>query len=396
MSVKIDRKLVLQTTSDRFDKYCNRVGGAVSLYHLSAWRQIINRTYGHQTYLLIAIEDGRQHKIVESSNWNEQTEDNTGSGETNSRRVAGILPLIHLKSFAFANELISMPFFDSGGVLADDADVEKALLREAVSLAQRLKVKSIQLRQTLPLLSLPESGPETQDSTANSWLPALDCTVQKRLHKARMLLELPESSEALMGSFKSKLRSQIRKPEKEGLAGKVGGLELLDDFYKVFSINMRDLGSPVHSKRFIKSVLEAFPEESRICLVYKEQQPVACSIILGFNGTVYNPWASSLRKYSKLSPNMLLYWTMLQYACDGGYKYFDFGRSSIEESTYKFKEQWGAKPQLLYWYYISLNSLPFKIDTEKSKFDLAIRIWQKLPVLLTLVLGPPIRKNIGL
>jgi len=159
---------------------------------------------------------------------------------------------------------------------------------------------------------------------------------------------------------------------------------------------MRDLGSPVHSKRFIKSVLEAFPEESRICLVYKEQQPVACSIILGFNGTVYNPWASSLRKYSKLSPNMLLYWTMLQYACDGGYKYFDFGRSSIEESTYKFKEQWGAKPQLLYWYYISLNSLPFKIDTEKSKFDLAIRIWQKLPVLLTLVLGPPIRKNIGL
>jgi len=214
MSVKIDRKLVLQTTSDRFDKYCNRVGGAVSLYHLSAWRQIINRTYGHQTYLLIAIEDGRQHKIVESSNWNEQTEDNTGSGETNSRRVAGILPLIHLKSFAFANELISMPFFDSGGVLADDADVEKALLREAVSLAQRLKVKSIQLRQTLPLLSLPESGPETQDSTANSWLPALDCTVQKRLHKARMLLELPESSEALMGSFKSKLRSQIRKPEK--------------------------------------------------------------------------------------------------------------------------------------------------------------------------------------
>jgi FemAB-related protein (PEP-CTERM system-associated) len=368
----------------------------VSLYHLSAWRQIINRTYGHQTYLLIAIEDGRQHKIVESSNWNEQTEDNTGSGETNSRRVAGILPLIHLKSFAFANELISMPFFDSGGVLADDADVEKALLREAVSLAQRLKVKSIQLRQTLPLLSLPESGPETQDSTANSWLPALDCTVQKRLHKARMLLELPESSEALMGSFKSKLRSQIRKPEKEGLAGKVGGLELLDDFYKVFSINMRDLGSPVHSKRFIKSVLEAFPEESRICLVYKEQQPVACSIILGFNGTVYNPWASSLRKYSKLSPNMLLYWTMLQYACDGGYKYFDFGRSSIEESTYKFKEQWGAKPQLLYWYYISLNSLPFKIDTEKSKFDLAIRIWQKLPVLLTLVLGPPIRKNIGL
>ena len=159
---------------------------------------------------------------------------------------------------------------------------------------------------------------------------------------------------------------------------------------------MRDLGSPVHSKRFIKNVLEAFPEQSGICIVYREQQPLACSVILGFQGTIYNPWASSLRKFSKLSPNMLLYWTMLQYACENGYKYFDFGRSSIDESTYKFKEQWGAQPQPLYWYYIHLDKLPFKLDTEKSRFNLAIRIWQKLPVHLTSVLGPPIRRYIGL
>ncbi|MGO9019953.1 MAG: FemAB family XrtA/PEP-CTERM system-associated protein [Syntrophobacteraceae bacterium] len=367
-----------------------------TLYQLPVWRQIINSTYGHQTYYLIATKDGSQHKIAELSSWNGNTGDNAGACDSALERVAGILPLIHLKSLAFGNDLISLPFFDSGGVLADDVDVEKALLREAVSLARRLKAKSIQLRQTLPLLSMPESGSGTLESMANSWPCAFGCNVQKRLHKARMLLELPGSSEALMGSFKSKLRSQIRKPEKEGLAGKVGGLELLDDFYKIFSINMRDLGSPVHSKRFIKGVLEGFPEESRICIVYKEQQPLACSIILGFNGTIYNPWASSLRKYSKLSPNMLLYWTMLQYACDRGYKYFDFGRSSIEESTYKFKEQWGAEPQPLYWYYISLSELPFKLDVEKSKFSLAIRIWQNLPVILTRVLGPPIRKYIGL
>ncbi len=369
---------------------------APTLYQLPVWRNIISSTYGHQTYYLVATKDGSQHKIAELSNWNGNTGDNAGADDNTLSRIAGILPLIHLKSLAFGNDLISLPFFDSGGVLADNAGAEKALLGEAVSLARRLKAKSIQLRQTLPLLSMPESGPETPESIANSWPCALGCNVQKRLHKARMLLELPGSSEALMGSFKSKLRSQIRKPEKEGLVGKVGGLELLDDFYEVFSINMRDLGSPVHSKRFINGVLEAFPKESRVCLVYKEQQPLAGSIILGFNGTVYNPWASSLRKYGKLSPNMLLYWTMLQYACESGYKYFDFGRSSIEESTYKFKEQWGAQPHLLYWYYISLNKLPFKLNVDKSNFSLAVRIWQKLPVILTRVLGPPIRKHIGL
>ncbi len=373
-----------------------RCSPASTVYHLPVWLRVINRIYGHEAYYLIAIKDGPQHKIVELSNWDKCTEYDAENGQTNLGKVSGVLLLVHLKSFAFGNELISMPFFDAGGVLADDVAAEKALLIRAVSLAQRLNAKSIQLRQTLPLLAMSESGRDGPNSVENSWLRALDCSAQKRLHKARMLLELPGSSEVLMGSFKSKLRSQIRKPEKEGLTGKVGGLELLDDFYQVFSINMRDLGSPVHSKRFIKGVLEAFPEESRICLVSKEQQPIAGSIILGFNGTVYNPWASSLRKYSKLSPNMLLYWTMLQYACSEGYKRFDFGRSSIEESTYKFKEQWGCEPQPLYWYYIYDNKLPFKIDTEKSKFSLAIRIWQNLPVPLTRVFGPPIRKNIGL
>jgi serine/alanine adding enzyme len=366
------------------------------LYQLPVWPKIINSTYGHKIYYLMALKDGPQHKIVELSNWGACSEQDSEIGDTAFKRIAGILPLIHVKSFAFGNDLISLPFFDGGGVTADDVDAEKALMIEAVHLAHRLKAKSIQLRQTAPIKSLSESDAEDPLNTTSSWLSALNCTFQKRMDKARMLLELPDSAEALMGTFKSKLRSQIRKPAKEGLAGKVGGLELLDDFYEVFSINMRDLGSPVHSKRFIKNVLEAFPEQSVICLVYREQQPLAGSVILGFRGTIYNPWASSLRKYSKLSPNMLLYWTMLQYACENSYKYFDFGRSSIEESTYKFKEQWGAKPQPLYWYYISLNNLPLKFDTEKSRFDLAMRVWQKLPVHLTRILGPPIRKCIGL
>jgi FemAB-related protein (PEP-CTERM system-associated) len=365
------------------------------LYQLPAWRQIVKSAYGHQTYCFTAAKEGTKSGI-EISNSCHDHGNHTEDTCINFKKIAGILPLVHLKSFIFGNDLISMPFFDSGGVLAGDAEVEKALLGEAVSLGRRLKVGSIQLRQTVPLLSLTETGAEKQNVIADSWLSGLGCIVQKRMHKARMLLELPDSSEALMGSFKSKLRSQVRKPIKEGLTAKVGGLELLDQFYEIFSINMRDLGSPVHSRRFIKSVLEGFPEESRICLVYKEQYPLACSIIIGFNGVVYNPWASSLRKYSKLSPNMLLYWTMLQYACDNGYRHFDFGRSSIEESTYKFKEQWGAQPKLLYWYYIYFKGPPPGTGEEKSKFDLAVRIWQKLPVHLTRVLGPAVRKHIGL
>ncbi|MBN1227625.1 MAG: GNAT family N-acetyltransferase, partial [Deltaproteobacteria bacterium] len=216
-------------------------------------------------------------------------------------------------------------------------------------------------------------------------------------HKVRMLLHLPDSSDTLMKSFKAKLRSQIKKPIKEGLLSKVGGLELLDDFYKVFSINMRDLGSPVHSKKLIQNVLKEFSEKSKIVMVYKDDQPIAGSIIIGFKDTLENPWASALRKYSRLSPNMLLYWTMLEYACDQGFQYFDFGRSSPDEGTYKFKEQWGADPTPLHWHYISLNNERASEETsEKSRFQNAIKYWQKLPVPLTKILGPMIRKHIGL
>ena len=108
---------------------------------------------------------------------------------------------------------------------------------------------------------------------------------------------------------------------------------------------MRDLGSPVHSKRMIESVLEEYPEKSTVMIIYKDDKPVACGLVIGHRDILENPWASSLRNYSNLSPNMLLYWTMLEYACDNGYKKFDFGRSTPGEGTYKFKKQWGAKAQ---------------------------------------------------
>ena len=169
------------------------------LYQLPVWPQIINSTYGHKTYYLIAFEDGPQYKIAELSNWGASGEQNAEIGDTASKKIAGILPLIHLKSFAFGNDLISLPFFDAGGVTADHVDAEKALLTEAVNLANRLKAKSIQLRQTAPIKSLSESGSEGQDSAEGSWLSALNCTFQKRLHKVRMLLELPGSPKPLWG-----------------------------------------------------------------------------------------------------------------------------------------------------------------------------------------------------
>ena len=360
-----------------------------TLYHLAGWKNVIEKTYGHNSLYLMAMqqpEPGNQQLATRNS------QPATRSTQPVTRNpIVGILPLVHLKHFLFGNTLVSMPFFDMGGILADNNEIEKALLTEAIQFGRKLKIDNLELRHIQPLSWLKEPNP------TNSQLATRNRAFQIRSHKVRMLLDLPDSSEKLMKSFKSKLRSQIRKPIKEGLESRIGGLELLDDFYDVFLKNMRDLGSPVHSKQLMKNVLEEFPDKAGIVIIYKENKPIACSLMVGFKHILENPWASALRKYSRLSPNMLLYWTMIEYACDNGYSSFDFGRSTPGEGTYNFKKQWGAEPSTLQWLYITIDSQSIEVKiSEKSKFDKAIRYWKKLPVSITKFIGPSIRKYIGL
>ncbi len=350
-----------------------------SLYHLYGWRNAIHNTYGHATYYLMLTARERE---VDARN-----ERGGDSGES----ILGVLPVVHLKHALFGNCLVSLPFLDSGGILASSRDAEEELLSEVVILGRKIGVSRIELRQERLLESCNDMSAV---SNKNLRTPLLVATSSNRV---RMLLNLPESAEMLTMSFKSKLRSQIVKPLKEGLTSKTGGTELLDDFYSVFSVNMRDLGSPVHSMKLMRHVLNEFSESSRIVAIYKARKPVAAALVVGFRKVLRNPWASSLRKYSVLGPNMLLYLRVLEHACVNGYQVFDFGRSSPGEGTYKFKEQWGATPAQLYWHYISLDGrLPNPERVGKESFETATRCWQKLPLIVTKIIGPSIRKHISL
>ena len=347
-------RLYKPTDKDWWDGYVHRHPSS-TLYHLAGWEKVIREAYGHKTYYLIALDSDQ------------------GFGQIN-----GILPLVHIKSIIFGNALVSMPFLDQGGVLADTDEIAEALLLETMKIAVDLGAKEVELRHLSP-----------------QPLPGF-AAAQTFSHKVAMRMELPEDADDLMRSFKSKLRSQIRKSIKEGCSACIGRAELLDEFYEVFCANMRDLGSPVHSYEFLKNILAHFPE-TKLCMVYVQNRPVAGSIMMSFKKTVHNPWASSLRDYSKLSPNMLLYWSMLEYACNHGYRTFDFGRSSPGEGTFKFKEQWGAKPEPLHWQTISLNGKRTEPNpSAKEGFGAAIKLWQQLPVPVTRFIGPMIRKYVSL
>jgi FemAB-related protein (PEP-CTERM system-associated) len=364
--------------------------------HLWPVAEAIKKAYGHDVYLLMAMQaSGAVDRFAAPP---EGLHPGGAPGpdaagvipcRIGRQRPVGILPLVHIRHLLLGNSLVSMPFFDFGGMVCDDESVEAALLDEARRIGIRLGARYIEIRHRSLLLEGP-SEPKAEDRAPNSII---------RSHRVRMVLQLPESSQELMKSFKSKLRSQITKAMREGLTLKIGGEDLLDDFYHVFAENMRDLGSPVHAKGFIAAFLHGLPEEGRVFTVVKDNRTLAASIAFAFKDTVVNPWASSLRAFSRLNPNMLLYWGMLEFACNNGFRTFDFGRSTPGEGTYRFKEQWGAKPVTSPWQLIALNGRAPEDHgsiAEGKSFRFAGEVWQRLPVGLTRTLGPHIRKYISL
>jgi FemAB-related protein (PEP-CTERM system-associated) len=316
-------------------------------YHDVRWGRIAEECFGHKYYVLLS--------------------------ENADGVIDGILPFVHIKSWSFGNFMVSMPYFNYGGVCANDESTQERLIDGAIRMAKDLKVQHIEFRQELSL---------------NNGFP-------QKIHKVSMRLGLPDSPDELWKSFPSKLRSQIKVPQKAGLTVRIGRMEELESFYTVFSRNMRDLGTPVYPVIFFRSILEAFPENTWISTVYHGNIPVASGFLAGFKNRLEIPWASSIRSHNRFSPNMLLYWYCLKFACEHGYKTFDFGRSTAGESTYKFKEQWGATPSPMIWsYWVRGEGNMPDLTPRNPKYRLAIGIWKRLPLPVTQILGPRIIRNI--
>jgi FemAB-related protein (PEP-CTERM system-associated) len=316
------------------------------LYHDSRWANLIHDCFHHKTYFLAS---------------------------TGRSGLTGILPLVYLKSRVFGKALVSMPYFNYGGLLADDKEVSEQLISAALRLERELGADYVELRQTEPA---PGGWPSGS-------------------HKVIMLLPLPADPEVLWASFKTKLRTRVRRAEKEGFGLDWGKQELLDDYYKVFAENMRDLGTPVYPKRFFRSILDIFPQNAHIVVVRRGKECVAAGFLLSHRDKMEVPWSSSLRRFNHLSPNMVLYWNMLRQSIIMGSKTFDFGRSTRGSGTFAFKEQWGAVPHDTFWVYPGKDAgqLPDH-SPQSAKYRWATRIWKKLPLFLTNRCGPWIVKNI--
>ncbi|TMA28131.1 MAG: GNAT family N-acetyltransferase, partial [Deltaproteobacteria bacterium] len=228
-------------------------GGALG--HAAAWASILREAYGLAPHYLAARDA--------------------------SGALAGVLPLVGFRTLRGRRELVSLPFLDTGGVLAVDIAAERGLLEGAQQVARELGAK---------------------------------------------------------------VRNQTRKAAQSGLEPALAGTarDRVADFFAPFAVNMRDLGSPAHARRFYEVAARVFGDRLSIHLALLGDRSVGGLVAIDFAGTVTVPWASTLRAERARCPNNLIYWEAIRWAIARRARWFDFGRSPRESGTHRFKLGWGA------------------------------------------------------
>jgi FemAB-related protein (PEP-CTERM system-associated) len=282
-------------------------------------------------------------------------------------RLRAVLPLVRVRSPIFGHFLVSMPFVNYGGPLGEEEAVG-LLVREAVRIADCGSVDLLELRSS---------------HEAAVGLPASH-------RKITVLLDLlPGQPDALWRGLSSKVRSQIKRPIKEGAEFRFGPGEI-GPFYEVFARHMRDLGTPVQPRGFFERAHDAFSEAMWFGCVYLASRPAAVGCGFRWGDRFELVWASSLREHSATAPNMLLYWRFLERCAADGAAVFDFGRCTPGGGTHRFKAQWGGRDQQLWWYQHGRSAGAGTPSPDSGPYSLGPKIWSHLPLAVANALGPRI------
>ncbi len=315
-----------------------------SFCHLAGWREILSDVLGAEClYWQVVDADGALH---------------------------GILPLVRVRSRIFGHYLVSLPFLNYGGPLGSQAAQDR-LVQDAVTEARRTRADLLELRTRDP--------------------GGFDLPVSSR--KITVLLPLPSDAETLFRRFPAKLRSQIRRPMKEGLEVRFGP-EQREPFYEVFARTMRDLGTPVLPRAFFERVSATFADLVVFGVVYRGEQPLAAGCGFVWRGEFEMTWAGALRESRTFAANMLLYWTFMEQMIARGVRMFNFGRCTPGGGTHRFKKQWGGVDVPLPWLQWSARERTVMPTPDRPAFRLASAVWRRLPLALTKKVGPVIARQI--
>jgi FemAB-related protein (PEP-CTERM system-associated) len=333
-------------TSDRerWNEYV-RAHPDATFFHRAEWGEVLTGAFGHRSRYLCVESGGR---------------------------LAGVLPLVEVKSLLFGHALVSTPFCVYGGPLADGEGASRALEDAACELGRELGVDYIEMRNRKPR----DRGWVTKD---------LYVTFRRPID--------PDSERNLL-AIPRKQRAMVRKGIQNQLVAEIdSGTERAYDLY---AESLRNLGTPVFSRRYMALLKQTFADECEVLTVSHERQPIASVVSFYFRDEVLPYYGGGATAARGVAGNDFMYWQVMERARQRGARIFDFGRSKRGSGSFDFKTHWGFEPQPLSYEYflIKARAMP-NLSPTNSKYGRLIGLWRRLPVPLTCLIGPPIARYLG-
>jgi FemAB-related protein (PEP-CTERM system-associated) len=306
-----------------------------SPFHLIAWKQTIEQSFGYRPIYLVARDEDT---------------------------ICGVLPLFFINNPIIGRVLLSTPFAVYGGILANSDDVRRALYDAANALGREMDCDYVEYRN---------SYPEQCGGTPNvSRYVAFSQT-------------LADDESTLLSSLPKKTRNIVRKALKTPFEVRPG-IRDARVFDAVHSKSMRRLGTPNFPLKYFERLLANFGPMADIREVWLNGTVMAVSLNIYFRGDMHTYHAASDQEHKALAPNTFMYYDHLRWAGRNGFDTFDFGRCKRNTGVFEFKKHWNT----------TMRELPYEIVLIKRKeipnfspanpkFKLPIRIWRTLPLAVT-------------
>lgn len=319
-------------------------------FHRTAWLRAIHDATGHRPTVLVAVAP--------------------------SGRIAGVLPLHHVKSRLFGNAIVSSAFAVDGGILADDPRVVARLGDAARSLAGTLGNPPVELR----------GGPAPGEGWA-----------EHRDSHLGFVRPIAADDEAELLAVPRKHRAELRKAlANPALSVETGrDAALIRAHYGVYAQSVHNLGTPVFPAKLFRAVLDRFGEDADILLVRDGARPVSAVLSLYHRGHVMPYWGGGIADARRLRSNELMYYRLMGHARTRGMTHFDFGRSKVASGQAAWKKSFGFEPRPLAYHSWSADGESRDINPNNPKYQRRIDLWKKLPLAVANMLGPVIARGLG-
>ncbi|HYM33023.1 MAG TPA: FemAB family XrtA/PEP-CTERM system-associated protein [Candidatus Cybelea sp.] len=329
----------------RWDRFVNACPNATFL-HRAGWKTVIEESFRHQSHY-IYVERG---------------------GE-----IAGVLPLVHMKSRIFGNALVSIPFGVYGGPAGEDEMALRLLDAHAIELGERLDVDHIEYR--------------TARATRPDWVTKADLYFTFRR-------PIVADAERNLASIPRKQRAVVRQSLKNGLEAAID--DDADAIHAVYAESVRNLGTPVFARSYFRNLKRVFGNDCELLSIRKDGRVVSGVLSFYFRDEVLPYYGGGVPEARKLGAADFMYWDVMRRAGERGCRIFDFGRSKQGTGAYSFKKNWGFAPEpLQYQFRLRRGQDVPDVNPLNPKYRLMIAMWKRLPLPVANTLGPFIVRSLG-